>query len=423
MKRITFSVMMALASMVANAQETLATWTATLNTTEKVSDLQRGAPMTIDNEGNAIVTGTYTKDVAFASSYLEPTATSAFVAKYDKAGSKKWAAGLKGAATVKAVANDAEGNIYVAGNFADIVQILDGTGEQKATINGKEGVTRQVSAFIVKYSKDGDYVASKVIIPEQVRNDEGYDDPDPEFIPYKLIASNGKVYLAASFQGNSKINDLTLEGKYQSLWGLYLYDVPTLAVVSLSADFAQAELVAQMAATDNETELGYGAEDVNFTTDGSKVYVAFVAYGDDLTLKSANGSKQIIDLLNGVIDGDTKYECAFIVATIENGDIAAMQTYHSKIDENIRIAKFNTVDEMAFKNGNLYLAGTFNETFPFDHSKAYKGGCDTYIACLKASDLSKNWALTSGYNEGDVKKKAEVVTGMAVFDEIGRAHV
>ena len=417
MKRITFSVMMALASMVANAQETLATWTATLNTTEKVSDLQRGAPMTIDNEGNAIVTGTYTKDVAFASSYLEPIATSAFVAKYDKAGSKKWAAGLKGAATVKAVANDAEGNIYVAGNFADIVQILDGTGKQKATINGKEGVTRQVSAFIVKYSKDGDYVASKVIIPEQARNDEGYGDPDPEFIPYKLIASNGKVYLAASFQGNSKINDLTLEGKYQSLWGLYLYDVPTLAVVSLSADFAQAELVAQMAATDNETELGYGAEDVNFTTDGSKVYVAFVAYGDDLTLKSANGSKQITDLLNGVIDADTKYEHAFIVAEIENGDIAAMQTYHSKIDENIRIAKFNTVDEMAFKNGNLYLAGTFNETFPFDHSKAYEGGCDTYIACLKASDLSKNWAVTSGYNEGDVMKKAEVVTGMAVFDD------
>ena len=417
MKRITFSVMMALASMVANAQETLATWTATLNTTEKVSDLQRGAPMTIDNEGNAIVTGTYTKDVEFASSYLEPIATSAFVAKYDKAGDKKWAAGLKGAATVKAVANDAEGNIYVAGNFADIVEILDGTGEQKATINGKEGVTRQVSAFIVKYSKDGDYVASKVIIPEQVRNDEGYGDPDPEFIPYKLIASNGKVYLAASFQGNSKINDLTLEGKYQSLWGLYLYDVPTLAVVSLSADFAQAELVAQMAATDNETELGYGAEDVNFTTDGSKVYVAFVAYGDDLTLKSANGSKQITDLLNGVIDGDTKYEHAFIVAEIENGDIAAMQIYHSKIDENIRTAKFNTVDEMAFKNGNLYLAGTFNETFPFDHSKAYEGGCDTYIACLKASDLSKNWAVTSGYNEGDVMKKAEVVTGMAVFDD------
>ena len=417
MKRITFSVMMALASMVANAQEGAATWTATLNTTEQVADLQRGAPMTIDNEGNAIVTGTYTKDVTFASSYLEPIATSAFVAKYDKAGVEKWAAGLKGAATIKAVANDAEGNIYVAGNFADFVQILDGTGEQKATINGKEDVTSQVSAFVVKYSKDGDYVASKVVIPEQARTDEGYGDPDPDFIPYKLLASNGKVYLAASFKGNSKINDLTLVGQYGNMFGIYTWDVPTLAVVSLSADFAQAELVAQMAATDNETEVGYCAEDVNFTTDGSKVYVAFVAYGDDLTLKSANGSKQITDLLNVVVGEETKYERAFIVATIENGDIAAMQTYHSKIDENIRIAKFNTVDEMAFKNGNLYLAGTFNETFPFDHSKAYEGGCDTYIACLKASDLSKNWALTSGYNEGDVMKKAEVVTGMVVFDD------
>ena len=159
-------------------------------------------------------------------------------------------------------------------------------------------MTRQVSAFIVKYSKDGDYVASKVIIPEQARNDEGYGDPDPEFIPNKLLASNGKVYLAASFQGNSKINDLTLVGQYGSMFGIYTWDVPTLAVVSLSADFAQAELVAQMAATDNETEVGYCAEDVNFTTDGSKVYVAFVAYGDNLTLKSANGSKQITDLLN-----------------------------------------------------------------------------------------------------------------------------
>ena len=80
-------------------------------------------------------------------------------------------------------------------------------------------------------------------------------------------------------------------------------------------------------------------------------------------------------------------------------------------------AKFNTIDQMAFNNGNLYLAGTFNETFPFDNTKAYVGGCDTYIASLKASDLSKNWALTSGYDEGDVNKKAEVVTGMVVFND------
>lgn len=417
MKKFTISVMLALATIVANAEENAApTWTANLATTEQVADLQRGSAMTIDNEGNAIVTGTYTKDIEFANSYLEPIATSAFIAKYDKAGNKKWAAGLKGAATITAVTNDAEGNVYAAGVFADKVEILNGNGDSKEIINGMDGKTAQVSAFIVKYNKEGEYVASKVVIPEQARNDEGYGDPDPNFIPSKLIASNGKVYLAASFQGNVNINDLALVGQYGSLYGIYTWDVPTLAIVSLSDNFDKTELVAQLAATDMETEVGYRAEVANFTTDGSKVYAAFVAYGNDLTLKSANDSKQITDLLNSVTGEETKYEHAYIFATIENGNITATKTYHSKIDNNLRDAKFNTIDQMTLYNGNIYLAGTFNETFPFDNTKAYVGGCDTYIASIKATDLSKNWALTSGYDEGDVNKKAEVVTGMAVFN-------
>lgn len=408
--------MLALATIVAHAENVAPTWTANLTTTEKATDLQRGAAMTIDNEGNSIVTGTYTKDIEFASSYLEPIATSAFIAKYDKAGNKKWAAGLKGAATITTITNDAEGNVYAAGVFADKVAILNAKGEAKENITGMADQKAQVSGFIVKYNKEGEYVASKVVIPEQVRNDEGYGDPNPNFIPSKLIASNGKVYLAASFQGNVKINDLALVGQYGSLYGIYTWDVPTFAIVSLSDNFDKTELVAQLAATDMETEVGYGTEVANFTTDGSKVYAAFVAYGNDLTLKSANDFKQITDLLNSVTGEETKYEHAYIFATIENGNITATKTYHSKIDNNLREAKFNTIDQMAFNNGNLYLAGTFNETFPFDNTKAYVGGCDTYIASLKATDLSKNWVLTSGYDEGDVNKKAEVVTGMAVFN-------
>ena len=162
---------------------------------------------------------------------------------------------------------------------------------------------------------------------------------------------------------------------------------------------------------------GYGAEAVNFATDGSKVYAGFVAYGSDLTLKSANGSKQITDLLTQPNGEETQYEHAFILTTIENGKITDTQIYHSQIDEKLGSAKFNTIDEMAYNNGNLYLAGTFNETFPFDNTKSYVGGSDTYLASLKASDLEKNWALTSGYDEGDAKYKAEVVTAMAVFDD------
>ena len=58
--------MLALATIVAHAENVAPTWTANLTTTEKATDLQRGAAMTIDNEGNSIVTGTYTKDIEFA---------------------------------------------------------------------------------------------------------------------------------------------------------------------------------------------------------------------------------------------------------------------------------------------------------------------------------------------------------------------
>lgn len=417
MKKFTFSVMLALATIVANAEENAApTWTANLATTEQVADLQRGSAMTIDNEGNAIVTGTYTKDIEFANSYLEPIATSAFIAKYDKAGNKKWAAGLKGAATITAVTNDAEGNVYAAGVFADKVEILNGNGDSKEIINGMDGKTAQVSAFIVKYTKEGEYVASKVVIPKvDMVNDTYFGDV--YFTPNKIEANGDQILLSAQYTGKSTIDELTLKGQYcnKTDW-FYMYDIPTLGVISMSNDLNNATLVAQMAATENETYYGFGAESCNFATDGSKTYVAFVAYGNDLTLKSANDSKQITDLLNKIEGEIGTFEHAFIVATIENGNITATKTYHSKIDDNLRDAKFNTIDQMTLYNGNIYLAGTFNETFPFDNTKAYVGGCDTYIASIKATDLSKNWAFTSGYDEGDVNKKAEVVTGMAVFN-------
>lgn len=418
MKKFTFSVMLALATIVANAEENAAsTWTANLATTEQVADLQRGSAMTIDNEGNAIVTGTYTKDIEFANSYLEPIATSAFIAKYDKAGNKKWAAGLKGAATITAVTNDAEGNVYAAGVFADKVEILNGNGDSKEIINGMDGKTAQVSAFIVKYTKEGEYVASKVVIPKvDMVNDTYFGDV--YFTPNKIEANGDQILLSAQYTGKSTIDELTLKGQYcnKTDW-FYMYDIPTLGVISMSNDLNNATLVAQMAATENETYYGFGAESCNFATDGSKTYVAFVAYGNDLTLKSANDSKQITDLLNKIEGEIGTFEHAFIVATIENGKIVATQIYHSKLDDNMSDAKFNTIDHMTLYNGNIYLAGTFNETFPFDNTKAYVGGCDTYIASLKAADLSKNWALTSNYDEGDVNKKAEVVTGMAVYND------
>lgn len=420
MRRFTFSVMLALATVAVNAQETSApTWTDDLTTTKAASDLHRGGAMTIDKDGNSIVTGSYNKNIAFGSSNLAQSEfTSTFIAKYDKSGAKKWAAALSGAATITTITTDTEGNIYAAGVFADEVSILNAKGETKRTIMGMEDQEKQVSGFIVKFNKDGEYQASKVVIPELTCTDDSYWLPDPAFTPKKIAVCGDNIILSAIYKTKNQIDGLTLEGQYgYQDWG-YTFDVATLGVISLSKDLSTASLVAQLAATEKQTSVGYGAEDINFTTDGSKVYVGFVAYGDDLTLKAANNSKQITNLLSQTEGEETKYEHAFIVATIENGYIISdPQIFHSKIDDNLSSAKFNTIDAMDYKEGYLYLAGTFNETFPFDNTKSYQGGSDTYGACLNAKNLEKKWAVTSNYNEGDAKYTAEVVSCMQVFDD------
>lgn len=268
------------------------------------------------------------------------------------------------------------------------------------------------------YDKAGRYLASTTVIPVQPReaNDICWVET-PFFSPSKLVASNGRIYMAASCEGDNKIaNDLTIESHYGSAFGYATMDVPVFAVVSLANDFTSAKLEAQMAPTAIDAPYMFGAESVNFVVNGSTLHVAFVARGTDLTLKTATSSKQITNLLSNGADLPL-FERAYIVATINGGNIEAMQTFHSKIDDNLRDAKFNTIDAMQLQGENLFLAGTFNETFPFDHAKAYNGACDIYLACLNAADLTQKWALTSGFNEGDVNKKAEVFVGMAVYND------
>lgn len=413
MRRFTLSMLLA-ASLTASVQAQTAPvedWLKTINATERVADLYRTAPMAIDNQGNAFVTGSYTKDLEFANSYLEPTATSAFVAKYNKNGEEQWAAGLQGAATITATATDEAGNVYVAGVFADVVKVLDAEGKASQTITGMADRTDEVSAFIVKYDKDGKVLKVKTIIPETTLVDENYSNPDPSFSPKKLQVIGNRVFLAASYTEDNKVDDLVLKGKYgyKADW-FYTFDVPTMGVICLSENLDDAMLVAQLAATEKFTDVGYGAEDVNFTFDGNDVYVGFVANGEDLTLTTVHGDKQIKDLYYEVTDDGVDVEHAWILASIGNAGTKTT-IFHSQKAESL--ARYNTIDAMESYNGKVFLAGTFNEAFPFDNSVSYQGSNDAYCVSLNA-DLTKNWAFTSNYDE-TANTNAEVVTGL-VFE-------
>lgn len=408
--------MLALATVAANAKDVLdaPTWTDNLTTTEEAKDLTRAAAMAVDNEGNSIVTGIFTKDLEFAASYLEPVANSAFIAKYDKAGAKKWAAGLAGAATITTVATDAEGNVYAAGVFADNVAIKDASGDTKATITGMADKVDKVSGFIVKYDKQGAYVASKTILAESDAEIAAKDEIgvlSPSFTAKKLVVDGNKLYLSASYKGNVALEGVTLQGKYACSYGFLYSDETAMCVLSFdAADLANANIVSMLGATEQLTnEATYNTEDVNFAINDGKIYVAYVASGKDMTLTAAGKDTKIETAYE---DGATEH--AYVLAAID-GDQVTTQVYHSVATDNSNT--LNTIDEMAYQKGKLYLAGSFNQALPFDNTISYLGGSDAYAACLDAASLSKNWAVASAFDEGDAKHKAEIISGMLVNED------
>lgn len=408
--------MLALATVAANAKDVLdaPTWTDNLTTTTEAKELTRAAAMAVDNEGNSIVTGSFTKDLEFAASYLEPVANSAFIAKYRLDGAKKWAAGLAGAATVTTVATDADGNVYAAGVFADQVAIKDASGETKATIIGMADKVDKVSGFIVKYDKQGAYVASKTILAKSDAEIAALDMIgvlSPSFTAKKLVVDGNKLYLSASYKGNVALDGVTLQGKYACSDGMLYSDETTMCVLSFdAADLANASIVSVLGATEQLTnEATYNTEDVNFAINDGKIYVAYVASGKDMTLTAAGKDIKI----------ETAYEAsatehAYVLAAID-GDQVTTQVYHSVATDNSNT--LNTIDEMAYQKGKLYLAGSFNQALPFDNTISYLGGCDAYAACLDAASLNKNWAVASAFDEGDAKHKAEIISGMLVDED------
>ena len=273
---------------------------------------------------------------------------------------------------------------------------------------------KQVSGFIVKYDKQGTYVASKTILAESDAEIAALDMIgllNPSFTAKKLVVDGNKVYLSASYKGNVALDGVTLKGKYARSEGWLYNDETTMCVLSFdAADLANASIVSVLGATEQLTnEAIYNTEDVNFAINDGKIYVAYVASGKDMTLTAAGKDTKI----------ETAYEAsaaehAYVLAAID-GDQVTTQVYHSVATDNSNT--LNTIDEMAYQKGKLYLAGSFNQALPFDNTISYLGGCDAYAACLDAANLSKNWAVASTFDEGDAKHKAEIISGMLVDED------
>lgn len=265
-------------------------WTVTNNGALEAGKAVFHAPTAIDAQGNLIATAPFTEDITLGGAQLSAVGTSTYVAKYDAAGACKWAVALAGSATVSALTTDEAGNIYLAGTYADEVEIgtTEGTPE---TIMGQlvdgDPATKENASFIIKYNADGKLLKALTFIPEGLPTlvETGMYFPmdgDVFFHINHLQAQGGKIYASAIYTGKTTAAGLTFEGSYNDPWfGVYYVDLRGVSVFALDTDLANGQAVTTVYHKESlATEEGsYEAGSITFGASEAGVAVTFTTSG------------------------------------------------------------------------------------------------------------------------------------------------
>lgn len=121
-----------------------------------------GHKCAVDSEGNLLFTGTYSEIIEWGSSSIVCNGNrNLYLIKADKDGNILWAINAgddyNNTSLGKAVATDANNNVYVGGTFADTLNI-----DVQQIVAENEVDTYVSDAFIAKYNKDGQFQWIKV---------------------------------------------------------------------------------------------------------------------------------------------------------------------------------------------------------------------------------------------------------------------
>lgn len=405
MKKILFSACTFFLSLAATAQLPGShLWTKELSPATETKAIQRRAPIAVTADGSIFATGTFDQAITIGEQQLQPLATSAYLAKYDDKGKALWAVSLSGAATITALDVDDEGYAYIAGTFADEVEV-GSTDNAKKTIEGQPEVTAQVSAFVAKYDGNGKLQSVRTFLPTKGEAPGLEYAPELFVRPGKLQVAYGKVYLSLFFTGDVKTDKVNWSARYLNVFDFMAQDLTSAGILSLEAnDLSGATSVALFQNEEKLSTIDIRTEDINFLIEGNTLYAAFVGAGKK-ALTTASGTESI-----NFATGEGTQEHGFVVAAI--GAQTKTQVFHNEAHD--KLYSTDLVRAMAIKGDKLYLGGTFFNKLPFKSEVVSAGAADLFVAALNKNDLSVAWATASGLDEGDANKLQEVMTGLLV---------
>ena len=414
MKKVLLTFGLCATVLASNAQNfSSPTWTQTQTVYKQKSDAVNSAPVTITADGDVIVSSSFNAGtLSVGSLVVRAVAKSSYIQKLNAAGTSQWAVALLGAAEVKSLTSDTDGNIYAVGVFADQLKLTTKTGAVAATLQGNSGTTKS-SLFVLKYSKDGALLAYKsatsAVKASVLASGTYFDEPsDASYIrSTKAVWANNKLYFTAQYTGVSNLDGVELKGDYLNYFDLMYVDLPRMSVLSVDASNLSGlkkeyTVKTNVAGLEEQT----GVKSLNFAVNNGTLYVASVATGA-VVVETSDKTENF----NAGKDGeDLKY--GFIYSEVGS-------TTNNKLFDGGKLATLNSnnsINDLLVDDSNVYVAGTYNTNNVFGQSVTFQGGSDSFVAAFAKGTTNVQWLVNSGVNEGDATKYAEKVTGLVVAD-------
>lgn len=414
MKKILLTFGLCATVLASNAQNfSSPTWTQTQTVYKQKTDAVNSAPVTITADGDVIVSSSFNAGtLSVGSLVVRAVAKSSYIQKLNAAGTSQWAVALLGAAEVKSLTSDTDGNVYAVGVFADQLKLTTKTGTVAATLQGNSGTTKS-SLFVLKYSKDGVLLAYKSatssVDATVSASGKYFDEPsDAAYVrSTKAVWANNKLYFTAQYTGVSNLDGVELKGDYLNYFDIMYVDLPRMSVLSVDASNLSGlkkeyTVKTNVAGLEEQT----GVKSLNFAVNNGTLYVASVATGA-VVVETSDKTENF----NAGKDGeDLKY--GFIYSEVGS-------TTTNKLFDGGKLATLNSnnsINDLLVDDSNVYVAGTYNTNNVFGQSVTFQGGSDSFVAAFAKGTTNVQWLVNSGVNEGDATKYAEKVTGLVVAD-------
>ena len=395
MKKILLTLVVFVAALASSAQSVIPNgWHATFEPVSDANELN-GIKTAASADGSVYVSSTYNKAFTFGGKEVaDPEGlTSACIVKYNEKGQEQWAVALEGSAVVYALDTDADGTLYAAGSFIDVVKYTGTDGTTGELAGGADAH----SAFVAKISKDGKVESVKTIAP--VINAAILESfmyfPEPNYVyvtPNNIQIDGEKVYVSATYTAD--VEELGWKAAYLNVFDFMYMENKSAGIFSLDkANLANPTSVATVQNTENISYNQYYPEALDFTAENGTVYVGFFGFGN-LTMATPAGNK---DFTFGIsTDESGNKEHAFVLATI-GSDVNAKvfnTEMHAKDAKPYKVYMEKSGD-------NLFIGGTFFGQLPFDAQKnSGELASDIFTASVKAADFSTNWTFV-GQSESD----------------------